>query len=508
MSIVEQQAPGTVWPDTADDLPFSLQRYPGSPVALPDGAGLLTDYTTAAAAATVDEAVAVVDGDVVGNPLYADVLRTLDELGTAELRARATRRDRLLLGDGVTFGGATDMPRRPFPIDLVPRILTATEWDPIARGVEQRTAALTAFLDDIYGQQRIVADRVIPEVVIRSAPGWREAGRDITSGTPRATVMGMDLLRDRTGRWLVLEDNLRIPSGIGYALEARRTMATVLPELTEGSRRRWVSGAPAMLRQALEAAAPVATGSEPTVAVLSSGPSNSAWFEHRMLAAAMKAPLVMPRDLIAVGNRMAILRPDGPRRLDVLYRREGEDGEPLLPQLLQAVRAGGLWMANAVGNGIADDRAVYAYVPAMIRYYLGEQPLLDNVPTRVLADPACAREVLDHLTDFVVKQVEGASGETVVIGQLASAGELERLRAAIVAQPERFVAQELVDFTTHPTLISSRIEPRRVDLRVFTVSRPEPAVLPTPLSRVALTKGSLIVNSSRGGGAKDTWIVD
>jgi uncharacterized circularly permuted ATP-grasp superfamily protein len=236
-----------------------------------------------------------------------------------------------------------------------------------------------------------------------------------------------------------------------------------------------------------------------------------------MLAAAMKAQLVMPRDLVSLGDRIAVLRPDGPRRLDVLYRRHGEDqlansrsatGEQLLPQLLDAVGRGRLALVNAVGNGVADDKAVYAYVPAMIRYYLGEEPLLANVETRVLAERDAAREVLDHLEDFVVKPVNVLPGQGVVVGEYASESELDQLRAQILARPDGFVAQPLVDLTTHPTLVGSCLEPRRVDLRAFTVSVPEPTVLPTPLSRVALLKGSLIVNSAKGSGAKDTWIVD
>ena len=517
MTVLEESEKAA-WPDSAGELPFALQRYrrPNAAVTEDD---VLAPYLRSSAAEAADEAVRYV-GSGVGvepRPLYGEVLRRLRELGGPELRARATRRDRLLLADGVTFGGADDRPRRPFPIDLVPRLLPAVEWESLSRGLLQRTAALSAFLADVYGEQRIIRAGVVPEVVLAQSPGWRDAGRVGGGATPPAPIMAMDLLRDRDGGWVVLEDNLRIPSGLGYAMQARRIMATVLPELTLGSARRAVSGAPAQLRRALEASAPHKAGAEPAVAVLSPGPGDSAWFEHRMLAAAMKAPLVLPRDLISVGDRIAILRPDGPRRLDVLYRRHGEDqlansrsasGEQLLPQLLEAVGRGRLAIVNAVGNGVADDKAVYAYVPAMIRYYLGEEPLLPNVETRVLAERDAAREVLDHLEDFVVKPVNVLPGQGVVVGEYASADELDRLRAQILARPDGFVAQHLVDLSSHPTLVGSCLEPRRVDLRAFTVSVPEPAVLPTPLSRVALEKGSLIVNSAKGSGAKDTWIVD
>jgi carboxylate-amine ligase len=507
-----------VWPDTAGDLPFALHRpVPGVLPPRPDEARLLRSYLDNPRTPETDEAVGVVHGEVVTNPLYDRVLATLENLGPAELRARAIRRDRLLTADGVTFGGlAAGHPRRPFPIDLMPRILPADQWGFLRRAVQQRIAALGAFLDDVYGEQRILAAGVVPRVVVETSPGWHDAGRMTGRGAPRAVMAGTDLLHDRHGRWLVLEDDLRMPSGLGYALEARRTMATVLPELTPGSQRQWVSTAPHQLRRALEAAAPTPAGGEPAIAVLSTGPSDSAWFEHRMLASAMKVPIVLPRDLISVGDRIAILRPDGPRRIDVLYRRCDEDaltsarsatGDPLLPQLLHAVGAGTLRLANAVGNGIADDKAVYAFVPAMIRYYLGEEPLLDNVETRVLADPDSHREVIGHLEDYVIKPVDAPSGQGIVLGPQASAAELDELRRRIEARPEGFVAQELVDFTTHPTLMSHRLEPRRVDLRVFTVCTPEPEVLSAPLTRVAMRPGSLVVNSSRGGGAKDTWIV-
>jgi carboxylate-amine ligase len=519
-------SPASMWPDSAGHLPFSLQRYRGGTVAAPldDEARLFPTYTAAARGAGSDEAVGVVGGEMVCNPLYAQVVQRLEDLGGEELRARATRRDRFLLSDGVTFGGAEDMPRRPFPIDLVPRLLPAAEWAALTRGVEQRTAALDAFLADVHGEQRIVRAGVVPAALIQTVSSRQGPGRpgaepssDLASGGRRAVVVGTDLLRDRSGRWLVVEDDVRSPSGIGYAMQARRALATVLPELTPDSARRAVSHASSLLRKALEAAAPVPSGAEPAVAVLSSGPRQSAWFEHRMLASAMKAPLVLARDLIAVGDRIAIMRPDGPRRIDVLYRRHSEatlatarsaTGDLLLPQLMHAVRSGCLRLVNPIGNGVADDRAVLPYVPAMIRYYLGEQPLLDNVPTHVLSDPACARNVLADLTRFVVKPVDGRGPAGVVLGPDASGAELDRLRTELQQHPERYVAQELVDSTTHPTLVGSRLEPRQIDLRVFTVAAPEPQVLPTPLTRVALPKGSMLVDSIGGGGAKDTWIVD
>jgi carboxylate-amine ligase len=522
MSVVERQESVTAWPDVAGELPFSLQRYRGDAVPPAVGDRLLRGYGPALARglALNDEAVALNGGELVSTPLYSDVLRVLEGLGPAELRARATRRDRMLTADGVTFGGPEDRPRRPFPIDLMPRLLPAAEWGRLDRALVQRTRALTAFLADVHGASRIVRAGVVPGAVVERARGATTTagtGSPVAPDEPRAVVLGIDLLRDRSGRWLVLEDNLRIPAGLGYAMQARRMMATVVPELTPGSNRRAVSTAAAVLRAALAAAAPRHSGAEPAVAVLSPGPSDSSWFEHRMLASAMKVPLVMPRDLVAVGDRVAILRPDGPRRLDVLYRRQHEQaltgavsatGEPLAPMLLRAAGAGSLRLANDVGNGVADDKAVYGYVPAMIRYYLGEEPLLDNVPTRVLADPESCREVLSDLGSWVVKRVDALPAQDVVVGPHASAGGLERLRAQILDDPSAFVAQELVDFTSHPTLIGSALEPRHVDLRVFTVSTPEPAVLPNPLTRVALTAGSMIVNSFRGSGAKDTWIVD
>jgi carboxylate-amine ligase len=526
MTVTSQAEQAPAWPDTAGELFFALQR-PHPAVSLgeasrPEETRLLRQYGTALAGPSRDEVVGIIDGQAVLNPLYGQVLDRLEELGPAELRARAIRRDRLLLADGVTFGGHGLQRRAPFPIDLMPRLLPISEWSRLQRGLEQRAAALTAFLDDVYGDQRILRAGVVPRGLVETSTGYSDVGRAAATGAgarlarPRATLVGTDLLHSADGRWLALEDNLRMPCGLGYALEARRTMATVLPELTADSRRQTVSVAPALLRGALAASAMIPPGAQPAIAVLSTGPSDSAWFEHRMLASAMKVPIVLPRHLIAVGDRVAVLRPDGPRRLDVLYRQQTEQdlasavcatGEPLLPLLLNAVARGGVWVGNAMGNGVAEDKAVGSYVPAMIRYYLGEEPLLDGVRTLLPTNPADRREIDARLPELVIKPVDGSDADGVLLGPLASPRELAEARAALAAAPRCFVAQEYVDVSTHPTLTAARVEPRRVDLRGFTVCTPTPVALPSPLTRVALGPNSPLVASSLGGGAKDTWIV-
>ena len=524
MTLVSDPDQVPAWPDTAGELLFALQRPTGNADAPRlDETRLLRQYGETLGGSTGDEAVGVVDGDMVMNPLYTDVVDRLEDLGPAELRARAIRRDRLVLADGVTFGGQGSQRRAPFPIDLMPRLLAATEWGGLVRGIGQRAAALNAFLHDVYGDQRILDAGILPRSVIEGSPAWGHRGAAVTAGAavhgtrpaPRATLLGTDLLRDTDGRWLAMDDNLQMPCGLGYALEARRTLATVLPELTEGSRRQTVSVAPGLLRTALAAAALARANAEPAIAVLSSGPSDTAWFEHRMLASAMRVPIVLARDLIAVGDRIAVLRPDGPRRIDVLYRRQSEEalshavsatGDPLLPLLLNAVAQGRLWLGNAIGNAIAEDKAVYAYVPAMIRYYLGEEPILDGVRTLLPTIESDRREIDARLAELAVRPVDGGADQAL-LGPLASAAQLADARAALGAAPHRFVVQEIAGVSTAPTLVSHRLEPRRVDLQAFTVCGPTPTVLPCPLTRVALGPDEQRVRATFAGGAKDTWIV-
>jgi carboxylate-amine ligase len=405
----------------------------------------------------------------------------------------------------------------------------------VAAGVEQRHRALNAFLADAYraaGRRRSDADRECEIVRAGVLPAWAvtdSPGRDpgavalAWAGQQRATVAGMDVLRTVGGRWVVLEDNLRVPSGIGYALANRDSGRAAVPELFpaghfDGRARAadpWA--AVPMLATALADAAPPGCDGPPRFALLTAGESDSAWFEHQLLARTLDAPLVRPQDLwprVDGGIEAAV---DGQRvPVDVLYRRF-DDAElaahrtPAGPQLdvllTEAVRTGRLALANVPGNGLADDKAIYAAVPDMIRFYLAEEPLLESVPTWVLADDRDWAQVRDRLHELVLKPVDGYGGRGVVFGPDCSAAEMAQLQAEVAAAPHRFVAQEPVDFSTAPTLVDGRLVPRHVDLRVFSVAGAHTRALPAALTRVALEEGSRLTNSSRGGGSKDTWLL-
>jgi carboxylate-amine ligase len=356
---------------------------------------------------------------------------------------------------------------------------------------------------------------VIPDWVIDGSPELRPSGALAAGGAVRAQVAGVDLVRDADGTWCVLEDNLRVPSGIAYAMQNRRLTASVLPELPEPAGMLSVEGTPALLRQALREAARPAAGDDPAVVVLSQGPDDSAWFEHRMLAEEMGVPLVRSTDLFVDSGRVYRLR-DGKRyRVDVIYLRMGEDslvhspgadGMPLGSSLVTALHADTVVLANALGNGIGDDKAVYAYVPKLIEYYLGEKPLLADVPTYLCGIAEQRAEVLGRLDELVCKPVDGYGGDRIVIGPHASAQDLAAVRRQILAAPHRWVAQEVVQLSTHPVFDGHQLGPRHVDLRAFVFTGLESVVAPAALTRVA-PAGSMIVNSSRGGGSKDTWLL-
>ncbi|CAO5184363.1 putative glutamate--cysteine ligase 2-3 [Frankia sp. AiPs1] len=468
----------------------------------------------------------VVDDRGAVRPQYRAVMRTLERLGPGILDERVGDREAEQHDRGITFRVSGDSESRPFPFDLVPRIIAADDWAVLRAGLSQRVRALEAFLRDVYGERAAVADGIVPPWVVNDAPGLRHGGRAVADETIRVTTAGIDLVRGGDGGWLVLEDNLRVPSGVAYAIEGRRLAESVLPELGPPSGILRLDGVPALLHEALLAAAPARVGAsavgvsagrgsgEPVVAVLSGGPRDSAYFEHVLLAEQMGVALVEPAGLLVDDD--GVYRIDGGtrRRIDVLYRRidedelfgaAGADGAPLGPALLKAMRAGLVSVANAPGNGVGDDKVVYAYVPRMVTYYLGEQPLLDDVPTYVCGDPEQCDHVLAHLDQLVVKPVDGFGGAGVVIGPHAEPYQLTEARERILADPRRWIGQEVVDLSTHPTWHDSALEPCAVDLRAFVYVGAEPVVVPAALSRVA-PPGSLIVNSSRGGGSKDTWI--
>lgn len=480
----------------------------------------LPGYAASLSGPGADPDEAVRDGRL--HPAYRGVADALGGLTAQQLHGARAERDRLSRARGMTFPLPGARPgsveaERLFPLDLVPRLVDAEEWALVRRGLEQRARALQALLADLAGPRECVRAGVLPAAL--APPPVAGTG---TADRVHAVVAGMDLLRAGTGRWLVLEDNLRVPSGLGYAVLVREVAAGALPMLRPPAGTPDPAAALAPLLGALHACAPPGATGAARIAVLSAGPTDSAWAEHRLLAERLDVPLLTTSDLrVLPGPPPAVAGPAG--RIDVLYRRLDEpelaaaglgDGTPALPALADAVRAGTLGLANALGTGAADDKAVCARVPALMRFFLGEEPLLDGVRTWLLADPEQRGEALERLDELVVKPCDGYGGRGVVFGETLTAGELGDLRARLQAEPRAWVAQEPVLATTHPTLVGDALSPCRVDLRAFVLSGVRPdgtadpgsaVTLPAALTRVA-PPGSKVVNSSRGGGAKDTWL--
>jgi carboxylate-amine ligase len=444
---------------------------------------------------------------------YRGIVAVLDRLGAAELRQREHLRDEEQRARGVTFSVGGEASTRLFPFDLVPRLVPAGDWELLRAGLTQRARALDAFLGDVYDERAVVADGIVPSWVIEGSPGLRPTGALMRRHAVRAQVAGIDLVRDGH-QWRVLEDNLRVPSGIGYAIQNRRLTMAVLPELPVPDGLLPVDEAPAMLRRALAAAAQPGID-DPAIIVLSQGPADSAWFEHQLLAEEMSVPLATSTDILVEDGRVHLVREGRRGPVDVIYLRldeesllhaPGADGMPLGWPLLAAVHAGRVALANALGNGVGDDKAVYAYVPRMIEYYLGERALLADAPTYLCGVPEQREEVLRRLGELVLKPVDGYGGDRVTIGPRATRDELAAIRRQIVAAPHRWIAQELVALSTHPVFDGATLVPRHVDLRAFVFLGDQPEVAPVALTRVA-PAGSMIVNSSRGGGSKDTWLL-
>ncbi|MFH5823545.1 circularly permuted type 2 ATP-grasp protein [Georgenia sp. AZ-5] len=447
-------------------------------------------------------------------PPYNHVHAELDALTTGELRSRAESLRRSSLAQGVDVAGEV----RPFPLDIVPRVITAREWGALAPGVAQRVRALEALLDDVYGRQRVVADGVLPRAVVVSSARFTRAARGILPPNGvRVHVAGIDVVRDGADRWRVLDDNVRVPSGVSHVLSNRRALAQSFPELIASLAVRPVADHPQRLLHALRASAPEGVD-DPVVVVLTPGVHSSAYHEHSLLARLMGVELVEGRDLFVAGGRVYMRTTAGRRRVDVVYRRVDDDFiDPVVlrpdsllgcPGLLGVARAGNVTLANAVGNGVADDKLVYTYVPDLIRYYLGEEPILENVDTWRLGEPAALEEVCDRLEELVVKPVDGSGGTGIVIGPAASRDELDAVRRRLRRDPRGWIAQPVVQLSTLPTLAGDKVRPRHVDLRAFAVNDGEKVwVLPGGLTRVALREGQLVVSSSRGGGSKDTWVL-
>jgi uncharacterized circularly permuted ATP-grasp superfamily protein len=447
---------------------------------------------------------------------YKVMHEALQGRGVQELRASADALARSYLDQGVTFDVGGE--ERPFPLDIVPRLIDAKAWRNIEIGVKQRVRALEAFLADIYGAGNAITDGVVPRKVIATSKNFQRAAYGIEPANGvRVHVAGIDLIRDEQGEFRVLEDNVRVPSGVSYVMANRLAMTHSWSETLTATRLRPVSQYPQRLLAALRMAAPRGIA-DPCVVVLTPGAYNSAYFEHALLARSMGVELVEGRDLICSGGTVRMRDTAGERRVDVIYRRiDDEYLDPVqfradsmlgCPGLMTAARAGNVTIANAIGNGVADDKLIYTYLPDLIRYYLSEEPVLRNVDTWRLEDPGALEEVLDRLAELVVKPVDGAGGKGLVIGPAATPAELEVLRKQLLADPRGWIAQPVITLSTVPTLIGDKVVPRHVDLRPFAVNDGDEIwVLPGGLTRVALPEGSLVVNSSQGGGSKDTWVL-
>ncbi|MGB0970691.1 MAG: circularly permuted type 2 ATP-grasp protein [Mycobacterium sp.] len=447
---------------------------------------------------------------------YKGIHTELAPSDVSELEARADALGRAFIDQGITF--ALSGQERPFPLDLVPRVIAAGEWARLERGIAQRVKALEMYLDDIYGEQEILRDGVIPRRLVTTCEHFhREAVGIVPPNGVRIHVAGIDLVRDGQGSFRVLEDNLRSPSGVSYVMENRRTMARVFPNLFATHRVRAVGDYASHLLRALRNAA-ASNVADPAVVVLTPGVYNSAYFEHSLLARQMGVELVEGRDLFCRDNTVYMRTTEGERQVDVIYRRiDDEFLDPMqfkpdsvlgVAGILNAARAGNVVISSAVGNGVGDDKLAYTYVPTIIEYYLGQKPLLANVDTfRCWLDDE-REEVLDRVEELVIKPVEGSGGYGIVFGPQASEKELAAVTRKIKADPRGWIAQPVVQLSTVPTQIGDELTPRHVDLRPFAVNDGDEVwVLPGGLTRVALPEGSLVVNSSQGGGSKDTWVL-
>lgn len=448
---------------------------------------------------------------------YGGIHDTLRPLDSADLGTRAEGLRRAYRDRGVTF--ALSGQERPFPLDVVPRVISAAEWRHLQTGIVQRVRALEAFLADVYGAGEVFEDGVVPRRLIHSSPHFHRAVHGFQPpGGVRIHVAGVDLVRDELGEFRVLEDNLRCPSGVSYVMENRRVMARVFHDLFGAQPVAPVDQYPRRLLAALRRTAPTRSQADPRIVVLTPGVHNSAYFEHALLARLMGVDLVEGRDLICRDDVVYVRTTSGEERVDVMYRRiDDEFLDPLqfrpdsvlgCAGLIHAARAGNLTIANSVGNGVADDKLIYTYVPDLIEYYLGEAPVLHNVQTYRLEDPEAREYVLDRIDKMVVKPVDASGGYGLVFGPSATDAELAAVQDDIRDDPRAWIAQPVVQLSTGPTLVEGKLSPRHLDLRPFAVNDGERVwVLPGGLTRVALPEGSMVVNSSQGGGSKDTWVV-
>ena len=453
-------------------------------------------------------------------PGTAALRQRLDCIPVPEFKRRATAAEQALYDLGVTFTVYSDRDAidRILPFDAIPRVISAAEWRHIEEGIVQRVTALNLLLDDIYHRQTILGDGVIPADLVLGNGNFREAMRGFdVPHKAYVNICGTDIIRGEDGVFRVLEDNARTPSGVSYVIENRHIMQRAFPDLMNEIGLRAIDGYGLKLAAAMREIAPARSG-EPQIVLLSPGTYNSAYFEHVFLAREMGVPLVEGRDLIVEHDRVYMRTIDGMTRVDVIYRRINDeflDPDAFRPDSLLGVRGlmrayllGNVALANAVGTGVADDKAVYAYMPRVIRYYLDQEPILPNVETRICREPDSLQYTLDNLDRLVVKPVGEAGGYGITIGPRASRAELDECRAKLLADPANYISQPCISLSVSPTLAGEAVEPRHVDLRPFAITGKETWVLPGGLTRVALREGSLIVNSAQGGGSKDTWVLE
>jgi uncharacterized circularly permuted ATP-grasp superfamily protein len=452
---------------------------------------------------------------------FGPVKRWLAETPPDAFASKRQEADLMFQRIGITFNvyGQSAGAERLIPFDIIPRVLSAAEWKRLSVGLTQRVKALNLFLKDIYHDQEIMKAGVIPADQILRNDLYRPemCGVDVP-GDVYVHVAGIDLVRVDEDKFYVLEDNLRTPSGVSYMLENRAVMMRLFPRLFSGASVAPVDHYPQELLRCLRSVAPARAMAEPVVAVLTPGPLNSAYFEHTFLAEQMGVELVEGQDLFVQDDLVWMRTTDGPRRVDVIYRRIDDDSlDPLsfkpesllgVPGLLSVYRNGGVTLCNAIGNGVADDKSIYPYVPELIKFYLGESPLIENVPTYRCADEKDRMYVLEHIAELVIKETQGSGGYGMLIGPRSTREEREKFRGLIQKDPEGYIAQPTLALSTCPSFVDEGIAPRHIDLRPFILSgRDGITIVPGGLTRVALAKGSLVVNSSQGGGTKDTWVL-
>ncbi len=452
---------------------------------------------------------------------YSKVFESLQNLQTGDLKQKDRLAAELFMNQGITFTVYSDNAgiERIFPFDIIPRIIIDKEWDHIERGIKQRLKALNLFLKDIYSDQLILKDGIIPSELIASCPHYtREVHGIKVPYDIYVHISGIDLIRGEDGKFYILEDNLRTPSGVSYMLENREVTKRIFPDMLAANKVKMVNNYPLLLHQILLSLAPQQI-SKPVAVLLTPGVYNSAYYEHTFLARQMGVPLVEGRDLVVNDHKVYMKTTSGLERVHVIYRRiDDEYLDPLMfkpdsalgvPGIMGAYRKENVALVNAVGNGVADDKAVYAYVPNMIKYYLNEEPILANVPTYQMSDKDAREFVFENIRNMVVKRTNQSGGYGMVMGNIIEEEDWIKAKGEIEADPRSFIAQPIIKLSTVPCFIDGKFQPRHVDLRPYALCGPDGVtIVPGGLTRVALREGSLVVNSSQGGGSKDTWIIE